>query len=151
MTNLDENKKVDSTVLNQTYYHEQYTDNNDNKKLYTIEHLIMAKEGTEAGNYYNQSAINFLSTNTTTTTKLNKYPVKATIKNYLIKMSGDFFESSIPKENIKIGEVTINNLEDYREIIENIVERPINFKIVDYKNIYGYEFQKMVINNFCFF
>ena len=34
------------------------------------------------------------------------------------------------------GEVTINNLEDYREIIENIVERPINFKIVDYKNIY---------------
>ena len=34
------------------------------------------------------------------------------------------------------GEVTINNLEDYREVIENIVERPINFKIVDYKNIY---------------
>ena len=34
------------------------------------------------------------------------------------------------------GEVTINNLEDYREIIESIVERPIKFEIVDYKNIY---------------
>ena len=34
------------------------------------------------------------------------------------------------------GEVTINNLEDYREVIEDIVERPINFKIVDYKNIH---------------
>ena len=119
MTNLDQNKNVDDTVLNQTYYHEQYTDNNDNnKKLYTIEHLIMAKEGTEAGNYYNQSTINFLSTNTTTTTKLNKYPVKATIKNYLIKMSGDFFESSIPKENIKIGEVTIDNIKKKKLYID---------------------------------
>ena len=95
MTNLDENKKVDGTVLNQTYYYEQYTDNNDHKKLYTIEHLIMAKEGTEAGNYYNQSAIDFLSTDITTTTRLRKYPVKDTIKNSLYKMSNNFFESSI--------------------------------------------------------
>ena len=131
MAYLDENKKVDDTVLNQTYYHEQYTDNNDNnKKLYTIEHLIMAKEGTEAGNYYNQSTINFLSTNTTTTTKLNKYPVKATIKNYLIKMSGDFFESSIPKENIKIGEVTIDNIKKNKLYIDgyskDIILKSIN-------------------------
>ena len=34
------------------------------------------------------------------------------------------------------GEMTINNLEEYRELIENIVERPIKFEIVDYKNIY---------------
>jgi hypothetical protein len=34
------------------------------------------------------------------------------------------------------GEVTINNLEEYREVIESVVERPIKFEIVDYKNIY---------------
>ena len=34
------------------------------------------------------------------------------------------------------GELTINNLEDYREIIEDIVKRPISFEIIDYKNIY---------------
>ena len=93
MTNLDENKKVDGTVLNQTYYYEDYTDNNDFLKLNTIEHLIMAKEGTEAGNYYNQSAIDFLSTSITTTTKLKKYSVIATIKKYLHNMSSDIFES----------------------------------------------------------
>ena len=30
------------------------------------------------------------------------------------------------------GEVTINNLEEYREVIESVVERPIKFEIIDY-------------------
>ena len=34
------------------------------------------------------------------------------------------------------GEVTINNLEEHREVIETVVERPIKFEIVDYKNVY---------------
>ena len=142
MTNLDENKKVDGTVLNQTYYHEQYTVNNDNnKKLYEIEHLIMAKEGTEAGNYYNQSAISFLSTNTTTTTKLNKYPVKRTIKNYLYKMSSDFFESSIPQKNIIDGEVTIDNIKKNKIYIDgynqDIILKSINIDSLGFKSFLG--------------
>ena len=140
MTSLDENKKVDSTVLNQTYYHEQYADN-DNKKCYTIEHLIMAKEGTEAGNYYNQSAISFLSTNTTTTTKLNKYPVKRTIKNYLYKMSSDFFESSIPQKNIIDGEVTIDNIKKNKIYIDgynqDIILKSINIDSLGFKSFLG--------------
>ena len=145
MTNLDQNKNVDDTVLNQTYYHEQYTDNNDNnKKLYTIEHLIMAKEGTEAGNYYNQSAIDFLSTNTTTTTKLYKYPVKATIKNSLYKMSSDFFdffESSIPKDNIIVGEVTIDNIKKNKLYIDgynkDIILKSINIDSLGFSSFLG--------------
>ena len=147
MSNLDENKKVDGTVLNQTYYHEQYTDNNDNKKLYTIEHLIMAKEGTEAGNYYNQSAINFLSTSitTTTTTKLKKYPVKATIKNYLYKMSCDFFESSIKPENIIVGEVTIDNIKKNKLYIDgynkDIILKSINIDSLGFSSFLGRIYQ----------
>ena len=147
MTSLDENKKVDSTVLNQTYYHEQYTDNNDNNKLYKIEHLIMAKEGTEAGNYYNQSAINFLSTSitTTTTTKLYKYPVKTTIKNYLYKMSCDFFESSIKPENIIVGEVTIDNIKKNKLYIDgynrDIILKSINFDSFGFKSFLGRIYQ----------
>ena len=141
MTYLDENKKVDGTVLNQTFYHEEYTDNNDNTKLYTIEHLIMAKEGTEAGNYYNQSTINFLSTNTTTTTKLNKYPVKATIKNYLYKMSSDFFESSIPQKNIIEGEVTVGGVKKNKIYIDgydkDIILKSINIDSLGFSSFLG--------------
>ena len=145
MTNLDENKKVDSTVLNQTYYHEQYTDKNDNTRLNTIEHLIMAKEGTEAGNYYNQSAISFLATNTTTTTKLNKYPVKRTIKNYLYKMSSDFFESSIPQKNIIDGEVTIDNIKKNKLYIDgynkDIILKSINIDSLGFSSFLGRSYQ----------
>ena len=146
MTNYDENEKVDATVLNQTYYHEQYTDNNDNnKKLYTIEHLIMAKEGTEAGNYYNQSAINFLSTNTTTTTKLKPYSVKNTIKNYLYKMSSDFFESSIKPENIIVGEVTIDNIKKNKLYIDgynqDIILKSINIDSLGFSSFLGRSYQ----------
>ena len=141
MTSLDENKKVDSTVLNQTYYHEQYTDNNDNTKLYTIEHLIMAKEGTEAGNYYNQSAIDFLSTSITTTTKLKKYSVIATIKKYLHNMSSDIFESSIPKDNIIVGEVTIDNIKKNKLYIDgynkDIILKSINIDSLGFSSFLG--------------
>ena len=148
MTSLDENEKVDGTVLNRTYYHEEYTDN-DNNKLYKIEHLIMAKEGTEAGNYYNQSAINFLSTNTTTTTttvtKLYKYPVKATIKNHLCRMSSDFFEYSIPKSNIFVGEVTIDNIKKNKLYIDgynrDIILKSINFDSFGFKSFLGRIYQ----------
>ena len=137
MAYLDENKKVDSTVLNQTYYHEEYIDNNAHR-FYTIEHLIMAKEGTEAGNYYNQSAINFLSTNTTTTTQLYKYPVKKTIQKYLYKMSNNFFESSIPQKNIIEGEVTINNIKKNKLYIDgynqDIILKSINIDSLGFSN-----------------
>ena len=145
MTSLDENKKVDSTVLNQTYYHEQYTDNNDNTKLYTIEHLIMAKEGTEAGNYYNQSAIDFLSTSITTTTKLKKYSVIATIKKYLHNMSSDIFESSIPKDNIIVGEVTIDNIKKNKLYIDgynkDIILKSINIDSLGFSSFLGRIYQ----------
>ncbi len=145
MTNLDENKKVDGTVLNQTYYHEEFIDNNDNTRLNTIEHLIMAKEGTEAGNYYNQSAISFLATNTTTTTKLKKYPVIATIKKYLCKMSSDFFESSIPKDNIIVGEVTIDNIKKNKLYIDgynqDIILKSINIDSLGFSSFPGRIYQ----------
>ena len=146
MPNLDENKKVDGTVLNQTYYHEEYTVNNDNKKLYSIEHLIMAKEGTEAGNYYNQSAIDFLSTNTTTTTKLKEYPVKKTIKNYLYKMSSDFFETPTPKlNNIIEGEVTVGGVKKNKIYIdgydEDIILKSINIDSLGFSSFLGRIYQ----------
>ena len=143
LTNLGENEKVDGTVLNQTYYHEEYTDNNN--KLHTIEHLIMAKEGTEAGNYYNQSAIKFLTTNTTTTTKLRKYPVIATIKKYLHNMSSDFFEFSIPKDNIIDGEVTIDNIKKNKLYIDgynkDIILKSINIDSLGFSSFLGRIYQ----------
>ena len=121
MISLDENNKVVDTVLNQTYYVE-YTD--DDHYPRRIDHLIMAREGTEAGNYYNQSAIQFLSNNINTTSKLKKFPIKASIKNYLYSMSSDFFETSIPKPKIGEkgviidGEVTIDNVKKNKIYID---------------------------------
>ena len=145
MTTLEENKEVDDTVLNQTYYYEDYTDNNDFLKLNTIEHLIMAKEGTEAGNYYNQSAISFLSTSITTTTKLKKYSVIATIKKYLHNMSSDIFESSIPKDNIIVGEVTIDNIKKNKIYIDgynkDIILKSINSDSLGFSSFPGRIYQ----------
>ncbi len=132
-----------------TYYQNSLCDiifnNDNNKKLYTFEHLIMAKEGTEAGNYYNQSAINFLSTSITTTTKLKKYPVIATIKKYLHNMSSDFFESSIPKENIIVGEVTIDNIKKNKLYIDgynkDIILKSINIDSLGFSSFLGRSYQ----------
>ena len=120
MISLDKNNKVDDTVSNQTYYVEYIVD------YYTqrIDHLIMAREGTEAGNYYNQSAIQFLSNTINTTSKLKKFPVKALIKNYLYSMSSDVFTTSIPKPKkgekgvIIDGEVTIDNVKKNKIYID---------------------------------
>ena len=162
MTTLDENNKVDDTQSNQTYYHEEYLIPN-NKNSYTIEHLIMAREGTEAGNYYNQSAIQFLSNNINTTSKLTKFPIKASIKNYLYSMSNDFFETSIPQPKkdkkgkivekgvIIDGEVTIDNVKKNKIYIDgfnkDLVLKSISIDSLGFSSFLGRIYQP----NYCLY
>ena len=64
----------------------------DYRKKYYIIHLIMAKEGTEAGNYYNKTTINFLRDNIFCVTKLQKYDVIEEFKKFLCINFNKYFE-----------------------------------------------------------
>ena len=97
ISNFDGN--TETVDKNYSYYHEECGNDNDNKndKNNVIEHLIMAKDDSEAGKYYNETTIKFLLSNIVTCPKLSKYPVKSSIKNFLYDMSGVIFENAINK------------------------------------------------------
>ena len=97
ISNFDGN--TETVDKNYSYYHEECGNDNDNKndKNNVIEHLIMAKDDSEAGKYYNETTIKFLLSNIVTCAKLSKYPVKSSIKNFLYDMSGVIFENAINK------------------------------------------------------
>ena len=82
---------------NQYYYQEELM----NEK--TV-HLIMAREGSEAGNYYNNSTIQFLRKQIKSFTNVNSFDIIETFKSYLSIASGTYMEKPIEIENIKYEE-----------------------------------------------
>ena len=87
---------VDDTK-NQNYYLES-------KDKINIVHLIMAREGSEAGNYYNNSTIQFLRKQIKSFTNVNSFDIIETFKSYLSIASGTYMEKPIEIENIKYEE-----------------------------------------------
>ena len=89
---------------NQIYYHEEVGDK-------SIEHLILSREETEAGNYYNNSTLLYLQNNITSETKIKKRPIIENVKRHLASASNFVFEYPIQKENV--------NYEQNKIFIEN--------------------------------
>ena len=104
---------------NQIYYHEEVGDK-------SIEHLILSKEGTEAGNYYNNSTLLYLQNNITSETKIKKRPIIENVKRHLASASNFVFEYPIQKENV--------NYEQNKIFIENN-EKPIILKKISTDSI----------------
>ena len=84
------------------YYVESYKNNNNNK-ITKIYHLFMAKEGNEAGNYYNKSTKNYLHLHLIST-KTNYYDIIKKFKSYLALFSGEYLEEEIKEESIEYDE-----------------------------------------------
>ncbi len=84
---------------NQYYYQEELME-----EKATIIHLIMAREGSEAGNYYNNSTNQFLRKQIKSFTKLKSFDIIETFKSYLSIASGTYMEKPIEIENIKYEE-----------------------------------------------
>ena len=100
---------------NEYYYHEEF-------EKQSIEHLILGKEGSESGDYYNQTTLDFLRNNVTANTKVKKAPIIENVRKHLISMSSSIFENKIPKENIKY--------EDHKFFVDEFKE-PIILKKIE--------------------
>jgi hypothetical protein len=95
-----DNKEVDDKT-NDIYYTESYE---NNKRIIKIVHLFMAQEKSEAGNYYNNSTIEYLRKQLITCTKVRNYDVISKFKNYLALSSGRYMEDEIKEESIEYNE-----------------------------------------------
>ena len=93
-------EKEDESI-NNCYYIKRYE---NNKRIIQIIHLFMAKEGSEAGNYYNNSTIEYLRKQLITCTKVRNYDVISKFKNYLALSSGRYMEEEIKEESIEFNE-----------------------------------------------
>ena len=67
----------------------------------TIVHLIMAREGTEAGNYYNQSTIDFLKKQIIIETFTKNFDIIESFKKFLSMCSGTYMENPIGIDDIE--------------------------------------------------
>ena len=80
---------------NQYYYQEELLNENA-----TIIHLIMAREGSEAGNYYNNSTIQFVRKQIIKEPYTQNFDIIEAFKRYLSNKSGIYMEKPIEIENI---------------------------------------------------
>ena len=100
---------VISFNLKEQYDFMQKEENQNNvyyveEKKYQIYHLIMAKEGTEAGNYYNNYTYKFLIDKFTNFTKRKDLHIIKEVKDRFIEWSSDLLEFKIEPDNIEIIE-----------------------------------------------
>ena len=83
-------KKDDLLIKGQTnkkYNITRYQEENDDSTEKEIIHLIMAQEGTEAGDYYNESSINFIRKTAKIITNAKPFDIIDKLKNYFCKVS----------------------------------------------------------------
>ena len=120
-----------SSDENDVYYHE-----NENGK--SIEHLIFARDDTEAGKYYNETSKRFLRELVTSTTNTNKIDLVKKMQLFLRGMSKDIFENEIPKEYIKFENNKIYVDESYKT---PIILKKIQVDSLSLASFYGKAYQ----------
>ena len=81
---------------NYSYYLEEINNKNGKKNII---HLIMARENTEAGDYYNETTIHFLRQIMNTYCNTQKFPIEERLKEFLFKISNNIMEKPIDNIN----------------------------------------------------
>ncbi len=110
----EQKKKEEKDTENRIIYVES---NNSGKKETHIIHLILAKEGTQAGDYYNKSTISYLRENVMAIPKQQKFDVFEKFKKYLYNCSSEYFDFS--SLNTNESEKEVQMIEKKNIIIEN--------------------------------
>ena len=95
LKNNNENINVQNNEKERIYYIENYND-------ITIYHLIMARESTEAGDFYNNYTYEFLKERFNDFLERTPLSILEEIKNKFAEWSYDLLEKKIEKENIII-------------------------------------------------
>ena len=131
------NINKDNEFMNDCYYVEEMY-----KENYII-HLIMGKEGSEAGNYYNQSTIQFIRQNIISALlKLKKFYVVQSFSKYLCLYANEYFDLPLfmLEEKEKMGDFPLiekENIEiDDNNIYKVNVPYDLKLKKNDIDNIF---------------
>ena len=74
----------------------------ENESVFQTFHLIMAREGTEAGDYYNQYTYDFLKEKFNNFTLRTPLSIIEEVKNRFVDWSTDLLEEKIEQDNIEI-------------------------------------------------
>ena len=108
----DKNNKNNSNE-NKIYYYQVFDepdDKNKNKdeksKKREVIHLFMANDKSEAGDYYNNSTLEFIKNQIISFTNIKTFPIIEKVKDFLFEHSEEFFNEPL------------ENKEDIKEIIE---------------------------------
>ena len=98
-------------------YYTEVSNDNDYQMQQDIVHLIMAKDKTEAGDYYNESTINYIKNQIVTFVGIKKFPIEEKVKEFLFQISKDIMEEPIDDiDKIKIEDKYIKlSAEDGKE------------------------------------
>ena len=113
------NDKEISTDVNESFFIEDSFDNTKTK-LNKVFHLIMAREGTPAGNYYNNFVIKFLRNQMNNFLKQTPFPIVKKVKDYFLDRSKDYFEKPLK----------YNDFEETDDIIKVKKDTKLKFKKV---------------------
>ena len=103
-----ENKNEPEQKENDVYYiEESFTENHKN-----VYHLIMAREKSNAGNYYNNFIIRFLRNQMNNFPQQTTFPIVEKIKDYFFKQSTSYLESPLKIESFEQSEDIIKVKKD---------------------------------------
>ena len=145
-----------NNTINDIFYTERYEKNN---KRIEIIHLFMAKEGSEAGNFYNESTIDYLRKQLSFST-IKSHDVIKEFKNFLSFISGKYMKNKIDIESIKYDEkerklimLQPNKLRKYyfapneiKVFYNNIIEPSYYYQIKEDKLIVKIEIQGKILD-----
>ena len=109
-------RNADNNKLNTSYFIEEFLNKED--RGIVVNHLIVAKEGSEAGDYYNKFSYNFIKNSISGCMNAEKFDIMETLKVNFINYSK------------KILEKSDNSLEDFEEI----EDKENHMKILKLKN-----------------
>ena len=125
MINLGNKDKEKDDEL-RYFYVEELGDEEKKKKNHII-HLILAREGTEAGNYYNETTIDYLRDNIIAIPKQSKFDVIEKFKKFLCINASQYFDVPNMSEN-QLERAQIINSKDI-ECDDNSFKLNIDFDL----------------------
>ena len=102
---INDDKKeetVSNVNQNNIYYKQEFDDSNDKREVI---HLFMANDKSNAGNFYNESTLEFIKNQIISYTNIKQFPIIDKVKDFLFEHSGEFFNEPLEnKEDLKIIE-----------------------------------------------
>ena len=95
----DDKKKNNNKNENNIYYKQEFDNIEEKNKNREVIHLFMANYKSEAGDYYNNSTLEFIKYQITSFVNNKKFPIIEKVKEFLFEHSEDFFNNPLENED----------------------------------------------------